>query len=86
MLLGLGPFPNMPIGGSGPLTGTVPVPLPNTPFNQEPDQSYYEMPDQFKKIPAGTSLIGEGDDSHSISVNSFEISKYPITNLNVLCQ
>ena len=71
----------MPVGSSQLLTGTSQAPLANTPFDQEPDQSYYEMPDQFKRIPAGRSLIGEGNDSHSVSVNSFEISKYPVTNL-----
>tara|TARA_Y100000590_G_scaffold363027_1_gene420470 strand:+ start:19552 stop:20319 length:768 start_codon:yes stop_codon:yes gene_type:complete len=71
----------MPVGSTQLPTGTSQGPLSGTPFEQEPDQSYYETPDQFIKIPTGIALIGEGDDSHSISINSFEISKFPVTNL-----
>ena len=74
-------FPNLPVGGGGPLTGVSSASLPHTPFSQESDQSYYQDPGQFIEIPAGVSLIGEGDDSHSVSVKSFEIGKYPVTNL-----
>ena len=73
-------FPNLPVGG-GPLTGVSSASSPHTPFSQESDQSYYQDPGQFIEIPAGVSLIGEGDDSHSVSVKSFEIGKYPVTNL-----
>ena len=66
-------FPNFPVGGSGPLTGVSSASLPHTPFSQESDQSYYQDPGQFIEIPAGVSLIGEGDDSHSVSVKSFAV-------------
>ena len=71
----------MPVSGVGPLTGTSSDPLLKTPFDQEPDRSYFKRPDQFRNIPAGVSVIGEGDDSHSISVGPYEIGKYPVTNL-----
>lgn len=73
-------FPNLPVGGSGPLTGASSAPLPNTPFDKEPDQSYYTKPNQFIEIAPGESLIGEGDDIHSVAIKTFGISKYPVTN------